>query len=489
MKKEFRLFIRDSAWYSLKPVFAKLFNFILIPVYTAYLTPEEYGILQYIIAFGMLFRAVVNLGLDSSFWKFKGESSGYRKEEVTLNFILFQLFAGVTVLMITLLVQVFLFRGSPMVLLIIVFLLAQTIKIIFDSVQILQRANHRSKLYIVGIITQSVVLFVLNILFVVVLKMNYAGVIYSYLIGFTAIGLVFGRVILREAGGRINLGLTRAMLKYGIPLMIGNVAAFIITLSDRFFLKAFSTTTELGLYSFGYKFGDLVNAILVNTFFLAWNPIRWDIYEKPDGKEIFAKFNKVLFMAIPFFGLIVMGGAILLSAILTVDREYLQGIRIIYFIGFSYVLYGLYYFNSMGMLFTDRTGRITWIIVISGVVNLALNFALIPSFGMMGAATATIAGYLIMFILSRILGQRYYPIERNSLFEVTQIGLVFLILAGMTLLAGRLTSIYLLAVVTIAVSLVIPAVNLAFRFITRRDLQMVREVVQITGKSRKKNNK
>ncbi len=120
------------------------------------------------------------------------------------------------------------------------------------------------------------------------------------------------------------------------------------------------------------------------------------------------------------------------------DKEYLEGIRIIYFIGFSYVLYGLYYFNAMGMLFTNKTGKISQLVIISALVNIALNFILIPPFGMMGAAIATVCGYLVMFIQGRIYCQSYYPITRNNRFEITQIGLIFAMLVVMTWMASTI---------------------------------------------------
>lgn len=486
MKKLLGLFIKDSLWYSLKPIFTKLFNFILVPIYTAYFTTEDYGNLQYILAFGTLFRAFVNLGLDSSYWKFKTESSGYTKADVTFNFTAFQLFAGLTVLIISLLLKVFLLKHSIITLLIIVYLLAETIKIIFDNVQVIQRANHNSKMYIIGIIVQSSLLFVLNVIFIVVLKSDYNGVIYSYLIGYSLSSILFFKVLYKESHGKLNLGLAREMLKYGIPVMIGNIAAFALTLSDRFFLKEFSTTTELGLYSYGYKFGDLVNAILISTFFLAWNPMRWDIYEMPNGKEIFAKFNKILFIALPFLSMIVMSFSLFLSGLLTSDDEYLQGLQIIFFIGFSHVLYGLYYFNSMGMLFTNRTGKLSQIVIISGITNLTLNFILIPKLGMRGAALSTVLGYLTMFVLSRFYGQKYYPIKRSVVFEITQVVLIFILLTAMTYLATIITNIYYLALLTFLISFLIPIINFMFKNITVQEVLQVKDFFMNARKSMKK---
>ena len=487
MKQHFKLFLKDSLWYSLKPVFTKLFHFLLVPVYTAYLTPEEYGDLQFVIAFGMFFRMFVNLGLDSSYWKFRAEGSGFSKADAAVNFNIFQIFAGLSVFLIVLLFKIFLFSQSFVVLMIVIFLLAQTIKIVFENIQIIQRANHRSKMFIVAIITQSAIFFVLNVLFLVVMDMNYKGVIYSYLIAYALAAGIFLPVLLRETkGGSINLPLTREMLRYGLPIMVGNVAAYVITLSDRFFLKAYSTSTELGYYSYGYKYGDLVNSLLISTFFLAWNPMRWDIYEMKDSRSIFAQFNRTLFMAIPFLAMLVMSGALVLAQLLTVDKEFLEGIRIIYFIGFSYVLFGLYYFNAMGMLFTDRTRKISQLIIISALVNIALNFLLIPPLGMMGAAIATICGYLMMFIQGRIYCQRYYPIERNILFEFTQLGLILVMLLAMTYLASTVESIYMLALLTFGLAFVFPALNFILGFVTRKELELLMELARNVKKSKGK---
>jgi O-antigen/teichoic acid export membrane protein len=242
-------------------------------------------------------------------------------------------------------------------------------------------------------------------------------------------------------------------------------------------LKEYSTTTELGLYSFGYKFGDLVYSILINTFFLAWNPLRWDIYEMPDGKVIFARFNKLLFIALPFLSMIIMSFSLLLSGMLTADKEYLKGLQIIYYIGFSHVLYGMYYFNTMGMLFTNKTGKISQIVLISGAVNILLNFLLIPKLGMTGAAISTLIGYLLMFLISRSFSQKYYPIERHIFFEVTQVMIIFCLVIVMTYLAKVLSNVYLLAMLTFLIAFLIPVVNFLFKNISLKEILQVKEYI------------
>ncbi len=144
----------------------------------------------------------------------------------------------------------------------------------------------------------------------------------------------------------------------------------------------------------------------------------------------------------------------------------------------------------MGMLFTDQTRKISQLILISALVNIALNFLLIPRFGMMGAAIATVCGYLMMFLQGRIYCQRYYPIERNKLFEYTQMGLILLMLLAMTYLASTVESIYMLALLTFGLAFVFPVLNILLGFLTRKELglllELVRNARRSMGKSKEK---
>ncbi|MBN1599809.1 MAG: oligosaccharide flippase family protein [Bacteroidales bacterium] len=487
MRKQLIEFLKDSLWYSIKPLLTKGLNFLIIPIYTAYLTPAEYGDLQYILAFGALFRNMVRMGMGSAYWKFKSTNSGYDKGEVTKAFVLTQLFSSSSVLLISFFIKFIFFNNSLIALFVVIYFLAETIHIIFEDTQIIQRANRRPKGYVTGVIAHSVILFLLNAFFIAVLKKDYTWVIYGHLLTFIIVSVIFGRLLTHEMSGRYNIPLVREMLKYGIPLMLGNIASFVITLSDRFFLKEMAGSEKLGLYSYGYKFGDLVYSLLITTFFLSWNPIRWDIYEMKNGKEIFSKFNKILFISLPILGLLIISVALILAQILTVDKDFLKGLNIIFLIGFSHVLYGLFYFNSMGMLFTNKTGKVSQIIIISGVLNIILNFALIPTIGIFGAAIATFLSYFAMFILGSYYGNKYYPIERSRFFEISQIVMSVLVMAILTYYTFYAKNIWQLVLISLITSILMLLVNLALGNIKKQEINQVKSLLLNARKKKKRN--
>jgi O-antigen/teichoic acid export membrane protein len=466
-------FLKDSSIYALDPIFTRLIIFFLLPLYTSYLSPADYGNLQYILTFGAFFTSFIDLGLFSSFWKYKSESSEYRKDEVVLNIIITIIFCGVSLLIVSILFKSVFLRNSLIGWLVIIYFISAVMRKIFDTAAILMQANFKATLYVTASAIHACLLLGVNILFVAKLRMNVSGVIYGYLTTSIIVSSVFSYIIVRNMGGRLNPRLIKEMLAYGVPIMIGNLAAVAIAMSDRFFLKAFSTDTELGLYSFGSKFGELIRVLLINSFFLAWNPLRWEIYEMANGKEIFARSYRVLLIGLPVLALVLLSGVLILVPYVTFNPEYLAGMKITAIITFSYIFHGIYYFNAMGMLFEKKTSVIMYIIIASGITNIILNYLLVPKLGMLGAAIASIGSYIQMFLLGRHFCQRYYGIMRDSFFEGAQILLIIITAAFVTSLLYSIKNVQIVGVAVFLCAFAYVAINLLIKNITVGELRIV----------------
>ena len=479
MSELVKRFLKDSSVYSLEPIFTRAIIFLLVPLYTSYLSPADYGNLQYILTFGAFFASFVDLGLFSSFWKYRSESAEYEKDEVVLNTLLTILFCACGLLMVSILFKAVFLRQSLLGWFVILYFISAVVRKIFETSLLLMRANFKAKLYVAASVIHACLLLGLNVLFVGRLRMNFSGVIYSYLITSVVISTAFAYVIIKDMGGRLNSRLMREMLGYGVPIMIGNLAAIAISMSDRFFLKAFSTDTELGLYSYGCKFAELIQVLLINSFFLAWNPLRWEIYEMENGKEVFVRFYRMLLIGLPVLALLLLGGILIFVPYVTYNPEYLKGFKIIAIITFSYVFHGMYYFNAMGMLFEKKTFVIMYIIMASGLTNIILNYFLVPEIGMLGAAMASITSYIQMFFLGRHFSQRYYAIKRDAAFEFSQVGLIGLTVALITFFLYSLKNIQVAGLLVFACAFLYFSLNLAVKNVSLAELKAAK--LQILG--------
>ena len=132
------------------------------------------------------------------------------------------------------------------------------------------------------------------------------------------------------------------LLYFGLPLVPGTVANWMLTISDRYLLNWFSTAAEVGLYDIAYKFGMIINMILVMPFRTAWLPFVFSIQKREEANRIysgaltyFLLIAAFLFLFISFFAREII--------IIVSTSEYLPGVKAIPFIALAYVFFGLYY--------------------------------------------------------------------------------------------------------------------------------------------------
>lgn len=402
-------FVGDALIYSLNPIVSKVLTFILIPLYTAYLTPADYGNLQYIMLFGAFLRGISQMGLNSAFWKFRSRDE-VNKKEIALNLTLNQLGIGVLLLIVYLLLVISISELNTILLFIAIYYFALVVKTFSENVMLFARANFEAKKYLKISIIQTLLVFALNIVFVKYMAFNFQGIVYSYLISFAMVALLFYRSLHRSFEGNYNWTVSKEMIAYGFPIMIGNIGLMILSLSDRWFIKYFNTDDELGLYAYGYKFADLILVFIVQLFNLAFVPIAWKLQKSAESKAIFSAIRNVIYLLFPLLSFFAIALILILANVMTSNKDFMDGLNIVAIIAFSHVFYGFYLFHSLGLQFVSKT-RILLICNGSAVIlNLVLNFLLIPNYGALGASIATFVSYLIMLIVTMIYSQKYSPL-------------------------------------------------------------------------------
>jgi len=201
------------------------------------------------------------------------------------------------------------------------------------------------------------------------------------------------------------------------------LAVWVLTWSDRYLLRLLADYTEVGLYDVAYKFGMIVNMVLVAPFRTAWLPFLFQIRESPDAERIYG-------VVLTYFFAVGMGLFLFLSLFsreivrLCTTPVYLPTYRAIPLVAFSYLCYGVYFIVDAGVLLAGKTRFYPMITGAGAALNVGLNLWLIPQFGMMGAALATLIAYVFiacaMYWASRIC----YPIayERDRLAKILLAG-------------------------------------------------------------------
>jgi len=221
----------------------------------------------------------------------------------------------------------------------------------------------------------------------------------------------------KKAIGKVSVGsknvsfsLTSEMAKYGFPLVVGNLAAWILSLSDRYILGFFRGSQEVGIYSASYSLSEKSILLIVSLFMLAAGPIGMNIWAREDKKRSREFLHKLTRYYIIFCLPAVIGLSVLAKPIVTViiAQKYHAGYVILPYIASGVFFLGLQWIFAFSFRYYAKTYIVMLLISISGLVNLALNIILIPTYGYFAAAVTTFVSYVFLLILIIIISRKFF---------------------------------------------------------------------------------
>jgi O-antigen/teichoic acid export membrane protein len=180
--------------------------------------------------------------------------------------------------------------------------------------------------------------------------------------------------------------------------------------SDRFFLRHFGNLSKVGVYSLAYKLAGILTVLVTGPFTFAWQWQQFEIAKREDGKKIQARIATYQTFISLFLGL---GISVLANEVLSVlaPPSYARAERVIPILVLSYVFANVRVVVSSGVLVQRNTMQMATVFALSTVADLALNWWLIPPYGMLGAAIATAAAYGVSLVLAWAAAQRVYHIR------------------------------------------------------------------------------
>jgi len=198
-------------------------------------------------------------------------------------------------------------------------------------------------------------------------------------------------------------------LSFGLLMIPSLLAGWIMGMSDRYFLSFYGELSDVGIYSLGYKFGKLLEILIVWPFQLAWPAFSFSISADSNHTQMYARTLTYLLGVLIFalLGLSLMGRPLLQ---LIVHHDYVEAYKIIPLIALSYVFSGIHYCVSPGIHLSGNTRYLPVVTFSACLINILLNIIFIPHFGMIGAAWATVVSFGILGIATFLLSTIVYPI-------------------------------------------------------------------------------
>jgi O-antigen/teichoic acid export membrane protein len=399
-----------GAAYTASSVLSKLIAVFLLPIYTAYLSPADYGAAEVMLASVIAASIVIRLGIIEAILRFYYVADESRAEVVRTGFA--SLFwtstvgAAVALALAGPLSELLLGRSDPgLARLAVLGLWALTL---WEYVLTLLRLDERARAYFAITVINVIVTIPFTVWLIVVEDMGADGI----LLGTFGTGVIFLAWRVWEERERLSLlvdrALLRRMLRFGLPTMPAELSLYSLNFIDRILIARLAGLAEAGLYALAIKFAQGMN-VLARGFQLAWPPLAYSIADDDEARRaysvVFTWFAAVCAFAVAGLWLLARWIVELLAA-----PEFFEAHEAVGLLSTGVALYALY---LALVVILGRTGRTEFNFPATAAgtaLNIALNAILIPPYGIVGAGVALVASYGLILVLIYLLTQRLFPV-------------------------------------------------------------------------------
>jgi O-antigen/teichoic acid export membrane protein len=268
------------------------------------------------------------------------------------------------------------------------------------------RARNQAVQYAIFAFVIMAGLIIFNIIFVVYLKKGVFGVLYSNLLIYGLSAVLLGFFILKKYRPKISFSQSRKLISYGLPLILSMSGWFVMHMSSRYFLANYRGLEEVGIYGLGYRVVTILQILIVMPFQLAYGPYIFSYEHEPELKKKISRIFTYL-MAVLFLS--TWGMAVLSRVIIPIiaPPEYHPASSVILAILPSIIALGIYFWAASLLHLERKTKIIGFIVAGSALINLILNYLLIPRFGWPGAAIATNLSFFLSMFFNLFFGLKY----------------------------------------------------------------------------------
>ena len=423
----YSLLLKDSVIYGGGRALQKFLVALLLPLYTAFLSRGDYGILGMVVAVTTFLDVFVTLGFDVAFSRFYFDD----KTQETRRKVITNVFYVSTVYPLLLLgvLAVFMPQIAPLLLgdqyspgdwiYFDVALATLFFSNLNDVPFTLFRLEHRPWRFSAYTVGRIFIQVPLSVVFVAVFDWGPMGVLLANLV--TAAGMQASLLptYIGKVDWRLHRRLMKNMLAFAIPALFTGISFYWLKLSDRFFLLHYQGKAEVGLYTVANSLAQPLYLVLM-AFRMAWPQWHYAKLDDPEQHRHMVARSSTYFMALNGLALVLMGTYLPLLVHTFLNHRYWSVGPTTFVLALSIAMYALYFVFWVGANVAKKNRMIPIFFAIASTANIALNFWLVPDYGMWAAAWTTVAGYGILVVTVYFYSQHWYriPYEWTRLLKV-----------------------------------------------------------------------
>jgi O-antigen/teichoic acid export membrane protein len=434
---------RHSAIYGVGGLIQRVLAVLLLPLYTRYLSDEDYGAIEMLVALTTILFTLLRAAIQNSFFRFYFDSDdpAYRTRIVRTSFWSTMVAATLALVLGLALaepISQLLFGTDDLTNLVRAAFVGLWAAMNYEQLTALFRVEERSVSYSVASLVNVGLTIAVTVLLVVVLDEGPIGVIVGNFSGTLAVWAALLAYRRYQLGLEFDRELFRRMLAFGWPFVPSVVAISAIDFNDRFFLGKLVGRDEVGQYAIGVRMAAAI-VFLLWAFRLAWPAFAYSIRDDEEARRTYGYVLTYVVLVGSWAALALGLTSPWLVRLLTTP-EFYEGSRVVAPLAFAAVAFGAY---VVVVISVGRARRMASNVVVTGaaaLLNVVLNILLIPPFGMIGAASATVTAYVALFAGMTWKAQRVFRVP----YQWRRVGLAAGTAVALTV-AGKLLDVNLAA--------------------------------------------
>lgn len=411
----------SSIFYLLSSIISGLSGFLLISILTKNFSPDDYGKYSLIITTVALATTVQIGWISQSILRFYEEFKNNKQENYVVSTAIFATLCMNLVLILIAFIYLIIIGFQVdisvyyFIFLTTLLFLPEGFYLVFGSIL---RAKNDSRLYSISVILYSTLKFLLTYIYIIKGAGDINKIIVSYIISGIVVCLLMYFMVIRNIKFNIkylSLNIFSNFFKYGISLMGLAAMQWVLASSDRYIIGLFRSSEELGIYSLSYSLATNIFNILTTFLLLSAYPKIIKAFNN-NGKKgasesigIHLRYYFIIIMPV-FWGVTSLSTDLIKCFS---SSEYLDGVRTFVITSLSMLVYGLTFYYNKTWELTKNTKVILFHSLCAGILNILLNFLLVPLYGYEGAAYTTLIAYVLYFAITVYRSKQHMDIKMN----------------------------------------------------------------------------
>lgn len=392
--KQYKKLAINTFFFALGNIGSKSINFLMLPIFTRYIAPSNYGKLDIINTTVSLLVPILSFQIIEAIFRFAIEFRSKNKNIVLSTAIFLSFISlGFSLILYPILKNISVFNQYTTYFYIIFYL-----TVLNGIIKQYIRGLEKIKLYVLSDFLYTIVFAISNVFFLVLMRLGIEAYLLSNIFAllFSSLFIIFSAGLHKEISLNVDKKLLKEMLSYSIPLIPNGIMWWIVVSSDRYIITYFIGYEATGIYSVAARFPSLLT-LLFGIFFQAWQLSAMEEYDRENYdiffEKVFGAFSSVMFLSTSVLFLIIKP-----FMNVFVGKAYIDSLKYIPFLFLGAVFQTFASFYGVNYTASKKTIGAFSTSIIAAIVKIASIFSFINILKLQAAAVSTFLAYFFMWI-------------------------------------------------------------------------------------------